>query len=152
MTVLDTEGQDIWSLVEAAANTHGVPAELLLALCQAESGLDPKASRYGEWPDVSFGLVQCTVQTAAGYGLGDGSNAPDNVANVRASLYSRPVALDIGARILAECLAETGGDWLMALRRYNGGSWGLTAEYAAAYPGNIATYQRALEWARETVG
>lgn len=128
-----------------------MPAELLLALVEAESGRDPRAARYGDWPDVSFGLTQETVETAGGYGVGDGTNTPDNIANVRASLWARPVAIDLGARILRECLDVVGGDWLMALRRYNGGAFGVTGTYALAYPDNIARYQQALAWAHETL-
>jgi hypothetical protein len=129
-----------------------VPGELLLALCMAESGLNPHAWREGDWPDVSGGLTQITVSLAAAYGVGDGSNTWQNKANVRAELSSRAVALDIGARYLAGCLAAANGDWLMALRRYNGGGYGLTADYAERYASHIATYQRALDWAHEALG
>ncbi len=143
---------DLWPLVEEAASRHGVPAELLLALCKAESGLAPRAWREGPWPDVSGGLTQITVALAGALGLGDGSAAPANVRLVRAALEDRATALDLGARYLAECLAAANGDWLLALRRYNGGAYGLTSDYERRYASNLAAYRRALEWARSVVG
>lgn len=118
----------------------------------AESGLNPRAERWGVWPDVSFGLTQITVALAGEFGYGDGSGTPANCASVRAALFDRETALEVGAAYLYGCLITAGHDWLGALRVYNGGSWALTDEYAERYPGNLASYERALAWAHQTVG
>lgn len=118
----------------------------------AESGLNPKAWRDTGYPDISGGLTQISIALAAAYGVGDGLDTWANKAVVRAALSDRTVALDLGARYLAECMTVAGGDWLGALKAYNAGAWGLTAEYEQKYPGNIKRYQDALAWAHEVVG
>lgn len=161
LTVYDQTGYDIGPLVEAAAKEHGVPVVGLLALLEAESGLDPYAARYGVWPDVSFGYCQMTVATARYYGIGDGSVSQENIATVREALFDRATAIDVGAEHYGGNLAFVkakrpqlaGDDWLlMGLRVYNGGAWGLTDEYAARYPGHIAAYRDAIAWAKRLAG
>jgi soluble lytic murein transglycosylase-like protein len=149
--IVDTLRVDIWPLIDGAAKRWSVPAELLAALCQAESGLNPLAWREGTPPDVSGGLTQISVALAHEYGIGTGEFDWANKRFVQNALSNRAVALDLGARYLADCLDAAGGDWLMSLRRYNAGDWGATQAYADQYPANIATYKAALAWAHEVL-
>lgn len=153
VAVLDTEGVDLYFLLSSAAKQYSVPISLLLGMLKAESGLNPKAARYGEWPDLSFGLCQLTVATAKSYGLGDGSFAAANILAVRDALFQRDIAIDVGARHLAGCY-ERAADYpereLQALIAYNSGSpqpeenW-----YWQKYQSHIASYRYALSWAKE---
>jgi soluble lytic murein transglycosylase-like protein len=151
VTVRDTEGVDIWPLIENAATAHAVPAELLLALVEAESGRNPRAVRQGPWPDWSAGYTQLTVETAAGFGIGDGT--PAAWETVRDALFDRETSLSVGAQMLTHCLYLAGGDWLQALIAYNSGQPQAEGNWWwQRWAANVATYRRALAWARETVG
>ncbi|MCL5264153.1 MAG: lytic transglycosylase domain-containing protein [Chloroflexi bacterium] len=150
MSVLDTEGVDIFPLVARAAEKYGIPVVGLLAMLKAESGLKRKAARYGTWPDISFGYSQLTVQTASGYGIGDGQNTAENIAAARNTLWDRETAIDVGAHHLSGCYGQADGDTLQALIAYNSGqpqpegNW-----YWQQWAGNIASYKAALKWAQE---
>lgn len=122
----------------------------------AESGLNPEAARYGNWPDVSFGLSQITVATAAGYGIGDGTRSGENIAHVQARLFDRVASIAVGSQHLALCWHQARAyedRELQALICYNSGSpqpegnW-----YWHHYPGNVANYRRALEKAAQMLG
>ena len=125
-------------------------------MLQAESGLNPYAERYGVWPDVSFGYSQIIVATAAGYGVGDGSNTQANIAAVREALFDRATSIDLGARHLAGCWARAEGyepHDLQALVAYNSGRPRLPDDpYWTEWAGNVRAYQSALEWARGVIG
>lgn len=143
---------DIYPLVAAAAGRYDLPATLLLAMLIAESGLNRTAARYGEWPDVSFGYCQMIVATAAGYGIGDGTNTAANIAAVRDALFDRERAIDVGARHLAGCWAEAtpyADRELQALIAYNSGSCQPEGNwYWQRYGGNVNAYRAALARAR----
>lgn len=148
--VLDTTGVDIWSRMQAAAALWHVDPVLLLALCKAESGLNPTAAREGVWPDVSYGPGQICVATAASLGYGDGSNTAANRALVRDLLTNWAMGLDATARLLADCVRRADGDWLGSLVCYNAGHIPPPGDpWWTRWAGNVASYQRALAWAKQ---
>jgi hypothetical protein len=174
--VLDWEGVDLWSLVAATSNQYGIPAVALLAMLRAESGLDPHAQRWGRWPDISFGLCQITVQTAEHFGIGNGTNTLQNILAVRAALFDRATAIDVGARFLASCMKTAGRAPPALIARclenaigsarsrpvdvlimgglvvYNYGSLpGPSDSYWMTWQANVKNYWDALMWAHEVM-
>lgn len=153
----DATNTDVGPLLTKYAGLEEIPLVGLVALIHAESGFDPTAVRRGAWPDVSAGYSQMTVQTAAGYGLGDGTDDPTNVEAVLGALQGRETGIRLAARHFAMCLSvarqrfpSASGDELLLLgmRAYNGGTdYGLTDDYAVKYAANLASYGRALELA-----
>lgn len=153
----DSTGFDIGPLVTRYAETYGLPPALLLAMLVAESGNpktgepNPYAERWGDWPDVSFGCVQMTVQTAAQYGIGRG--LPRDAMTVRQALFDRELAIDLGARHLRKKYDLAGGDWLQSLIAYNAGiphpegDW-----YWVHWKANVVRYQESIKWAMDTIG
>lgn len=146
-------GFDLGPLIRDAAERNGVPAAGLLACLKAESGLDPAAARWGEWPDVSFGLGQQTVAYAP---VGDGSADPANIERVRTWLKDRRNAIGTAARHLAAdyAVARAAGDdsLLGGLIVYNHGSYPVAgASYWTIYAGNLANYRAAIAWAEQKV-
>lgn len=153
----DRQGVDLWPLVAAAAAREGLSARLVLALLQAESGLNPWAERWGmetapaktalaagdwatlarilaQWShDTSFGLSQITVPTARGLGVGDGSASVENALAVRQALFNRRNAVDLGARHLASCWRRAG--------TYDLSHWGISRELAA-----LVIYNAGMLW------
>ena len=90
------------ALAEAAVE-HGVDADLLLAVAEAESGLRPDAvSSKG-----ALGIMQLMPETAARMGVIDPLNPEENAAG--------------GARYLREQMDRFGGDVALALAAYNAG-------------------------------
>ena len=180
--VLDTEGVDIWPIVDKSACDNGVDATLLLALCKAESGLDPKAQRWGartkeakaalaqgavdilrdiirtEAPDVSFGLTQQIIPTAGELDIGDGSWSLGNVILVKAKLFNRVTSIDCCARLLSQiCSREDVQNWawpeLAACVVYNCGRLPpVNDDWWYDFSTNVDNYREALEWASRIVG
>ena len=149
VSVLDTDGRELWPLVEDVARIRAVPPVLLLATAYAESNLNPRATREGAWPDVSYGLMQVTVQVAGGLGIGNGQDTWANREAVRAAMYDRRTSLMAGAQVLWGAMSyATTGDWLEALCVYNAGTWGRSAEYREIYADNVARYEAAIAWAK----
>lgn len=155
--VLDTTGVDLYPLIQRAVRRYDVPTVAVLAMLIAESGLNPRAERWGVHPDISFGLSQITIETAKGYGLGDGTLA--TALSVRTALFNRATAVDLGTRHLAGNLAyvrerkpQQVGDALLldALRVYNGGGGALdNPAWEARWAANVASYRVALRRAHE---
>lgn len=84
---------EIITLIVSKARQYGEQPVEVLGGAIAESALDPNAARFGNWPDVSFGLLQQTVKFAD---EGDHSGSAENIDLIR-RLYSDPVhALDVG--------------------------------------------------------
>ncbi|HEX8967637.1 MAG TPA: hypothetical protein VF937_07150 [Chloroflexota bacterium] len=104
-------GEDIRPALEAAAQAAQVPLELVLACAMAESGLNPRAERWGTqtraalaaissgdhaqlqqiidsaWADVSFGYGQRIVLY---HYAGNRSASVDNVLAVRQQVFDNP--------------------------------------------------------------
>jgi len=183
---------DVYPLVEAAAKTHHVPQVALPAVLQAESGLNPTAERWGDRTadavsqiddtvylnkliidldlrgldaDISFGMSQITVGTAAAYGIGNGIASVVNCLEARSLLFCRKTAINAGAQHLQKCytvvdrcpldlwpqLSEDRD--LAALVVYNAGHLPDPRNtWWTRWAGNVASYQRALEWAKGILG
>lgn len=141
---------DIGPLCTAAAERENVPLVVLLAMLWAESNLTRTALRQGIWPDWSAGMSQITVQTAARYGLGDGT--PASWGLVQEALFDRETSINLGARHLAQCWrqAERWGEReLQALLAFNSGTPQTPGNwYWEHYASHIARYQQALTWAQ----
>lgn len=129
--ILNVEGKDIRPALAVAVQTAGIPMELALACAIAESGLNPKAERWGGrteeargairlgsldllrqiirdvWPDISFGYGQRVV---AFHWAGDRQPTAENCIAVRDTVFSNPGRdlLEM-ARKLNDCLADTYG-------------------------------------------
>lgn len=172
--VLNSEGADIGPAVWAAAQANDLKPWHLLALLRAESGLNQRAERWGGrttqakqilavgnldelqalindvWPDISFGYSQRIVLY---HDQGDRTPNVANVLAVRAYVFTHPEE-DIAAAAsrLAGCFRHQScdGTALSAFVVYNAGSdrrW--DPEWFNVWGGNVATYQRALEWAEQ---
>ncbi len=133
-----------------AAQAHGLDPVWLLALVMAESGKgpDPRAERWGVWPDVSFGYAQFIVLYSY---VGDHTNTPENIQFVRDYVFAHPAEdLDQAAAKLAWALdyASDDGSILGALTAYNAGSDRRDDPgWMARWGGNVISYGWALEWA-----
>ncbi len=113
---------DMVSLFESAAQSYGIPSQLLAAVAKAESGFDPQAvSSAG-----AEGLMQIMPSTAAGLGI-------DPFDPVQA-VYG-------AARILAGNIAEFGSIPL-AVAAYNAGA-GAVQRY-----GGIPPYRQTEEYVK----
>jgi cell wall-associated NlpC family hydrolase len=154
--ILNTDRQDIRHMLQAAAETAGIPLEFALTCAIAESGLNPRAERYGAWPDISFGYGQ---QIVLYHYLGDRSSTPANIAAVRDSVFADPQGnLNDMCIRLASCLqrvqgvdlSPVNGDPLIgALVVYNAGSWKPAGDpWWNAWAGNVRNYQAAQVKAR----
>lgn len=144
-------GLDVGPILDATADTRGIPLLLLLTCAQAESGLDPSAFRNGVWPDVSCGPFQQTVAFA---GIGDHSDSPANIQLCRDAFADWGFAADTAGRSLqngyeqAQAAKLSDDNAIMgALCCYNaghlvqfGGWWWQSTQ--------AASYRAALNWAK----
>lgn len=126
-------------LVATVSATYGLRADLLSAQIMAESSGDqfafryerdfferyiehkPSAMgfRYGPLAACSYGLLQVLLETALEFGF-DGQPQ---------ALFEPLVGLSFGAKYLKHWLQLAGGDYRVALAKYNG-SGGRAAAYA----------------------
>jgi soluble lytic murein transglycosylase-like protein len=117
-------GVEIRALAETAARRHGLDPDLVMAVAQAESGLQPTAvSRKG-----AQGLMQLMPATAASLGVSDPFDPAQN--------------LDGGARHLGSLLQRYDGDLKRALAAYNAG------EGAVAKHGGVPPYPETRSYLR----
>jgi hypothetical protein len=171
--VRNTLGDDISGAVENAALANDLDPVWLLALIQAESGLNPRAERWGrrtqeaqeaiqanddgalqavidtQWPDISFGYSQRIVLY---HELGDRQPTADNCRSVRDQVFADPESdIQAAARRLAGCKNHPSFDGetaLSAMVIYNAGSDRRDdAQWYKSWYGNVQNYQRAIDWA-----
>jgi soluble lytic murein transglycosylase-like protein len=117
-------------LVARAAERHGVPEQLALAVAHTESSLRAHAiSRTG-----AMGLMQLMPGTAAWLEVGDAFDPQQNT--------------DGGARYLAQLLRRYAGDRVRALAAYNLGPARVPARGALALPAETRAYVRRVLGAR----
>jgi soluble lytic murein transglycosylase-like protein len=102
-------------LVDAAARRYDVPAALIDAVIQQESGFDPNATSAAG----AQGLMQLMPATAAGLGATDAYDPAQNIA--------------AGAHYLREQLDTFGGNVSLALAAYNAGA-GAVQRYGGIPP------------------
>lgn len=118
----------------------------MLALIKAESGLNPKAARYGVWPDVSFGYSQYIVLY---HYFGDHTPTQQNIDTVRDYVFSHPDRdLDEAAIKLSMCIDyySLDGSVLGGMVAYNAGSDRRDdPEWMAKWGNNVVSYQWALQ-------
>lgn len=111
-------------LAEAAAREANVPAWLVLAIAQHESGgFYPSAFR-GELhlADGSHGLMQLLLSTAKGVGYaGTSAGSWDALKRTGTGLYDPYTNLRYGAKHLRKLLNATAGDYEQAVSAYNAG-------------------------------
>lgn len=157
----------------AAADAAGIDPVALLALLRAESGLNPQAERWGRetaaavraiagqdwpalagiisrvWPDVSFGYSQRIVLF---HDQGDRSPTVANCLAVREQVFTHQEE-DIraaAARLASAFGRSLDGTPLGAMVVYNAGSDRRNdPAWLAEWAGNVASYQRALDWAEQ---
>lgn len=96
-------GLELQELVRSTAARHGLPAHLLQAVMQVESGGDPRAVS----PRGARGLMQLMPDTATLLGVSDS--------------FDPQLNLDGGARYLSSLLDRYSGDLDKALGAYNAG-------------------------------
>ncbi len=99
-------------LIREMAKKYGVPARLIKAVMQQESGFNPNAASQAQPPAV--GLMQLMPGTAAHLGVTNRSDPRQSIEG--------------GTKYLAQMLDAQGGDVKLALAAYNAG------------PGNVQKY------------
>ncbi|MDD3350698.1 MAG: lytic transglycosylase domain-containing protein [Eubacteriales bacterium] len=101
---------DLDGIFQKAADTYGVPVELLKAVGKAESNFDPTAKSSAG----AMGIMQLMPGTAESLGVTDAFDPYQNIMG--------------GANYLSQMLSQVNGDVEIALAAYNAG------------PGNVEKY------------
>lgn len=97
------EGHKYETDITKASEATGVPANLLAAMMNTESGGNPNAVS----PKGATGLMQLMPETAAELGISDPKNPSENIMG--------------GAKYMAQMLEKYNGDTRLALAAYNAG-------------------------------
>jgi len=98
-------------MIQMASVRYGVTVPLIKAVIAYESSFDPEAYNPGD-PGGAWGLMQMLPATAAGLGY----------TGPMSTLLSSPgLAIDLGARLLAENMKRTSGVVADSVSAYNGG-------------------------------
>jgi soluble lytic murein transglycosylase-like protein len=113
---------DIQDLLTQAANQYGVPADLVIAQAQAESGGNPNAVS----PAGAQGVMQLMPATAADLGVTDPFDPVQNI--------------DAGVRYLSQMLSKFGGDVQLALAAYNWGPGNVSKNGYSNWPAETVNY------------
>jgi len=125
---ISSEDVDYDSIIEEAAEAHGVEADLIRSVIGIESGGKPKAlSSKG-----ASGLMQLMPKTAKAMGVEDITNPRENIMG--------------GTKYLAKQLSETGGDVPLALARYNAGPGAVKKH------GGIPPYPETQNYVKKVTG
>ena len=174
LSVTNTEGEDIGPLISAAAERHGLDPIHLLALLHAESGLNPRAERWGaytptakaaiareDWTQLAWVIVQAGFDISFGYSqyivpyhyAGDRTRTVDNCLAVRQHVFNHPEEdIDQAAAKFVSCFAHPSCDGtpLSAMVVYNAGSDRRdSTTWMYYWRANVESYQRSLEWAED---
>ena len=108
-TAASSSTESLATMIDQAAQTSGVPASLLAAVVQTESGGDPNAvSSAG-----AKGLMQLMDSTASAYGVTDSLDPQQNLAG--------------GSKFLRSLLTQYSGNEQLALAAYNAGPGAVSA-------------------------
>lgn len=97
--------------IRSASVRYGVTVPLIKAIIAKESGFNPEAYNPSD-PGGAWGLMQMLPTTAAGLGY---------TGPMSALLTSPGLAIDLGARLLAENMKRTVGVVADSVSAYNGG-------------------------------
>jgi hypothetical protein len=117
-TKIKSQGSPYDSLIQSAAETHGVSYDLLHKQLFIESSFNPNAKS----PTGPRGIGQFTKETGKAYGLVTDEDFFDPVKSI-----------DAAARHMKDNLKIAGGDELKALLAYNQGAGKLGRPQLAAY-------------------
>lgn len=117
---------NVHQLLDAAADRHGLPAELLHAVAASESAYQQKARSSAG----AIGVMQLMPATARAYGA-DPNDAAQNI--------------DAGTRFLRELLLKYQNDLTLALAAYNAGPG------AVDYFGGVPPYRETQQYVQKTI-
>jgi soluble lytic murein transglycosylase-like protein len=127
-----TDATEIQSAIQNASTTYGVPANLIRAVIQQESGMDPQSvSSSG-----AMGLMQLMPSTAAGLGVTNPYNPVQNING--------------GTQYLSNLLHHFNGNTELALAAYNAGPNAVETHHGIPpYPETTAYVKQVMAYAKQ---
>ena len=144
---LGSNNIDLSSYLNSAGSANGVSPIGLAATLGGECGLNTgngnfsatndDCSRYGLWPDVSFGACQVTVQTAGMFGWGNGLYTTGNTNYVHFNLENHPTTcVSMEGRVMGDYASITHLPYPYLMVAWNcGPGW---STYALEHPYTIS--------------